>query len=237
MIIRLCDVAPNGSSKRISYGVLNLAMREGFDNPQDVVAGEAIPLCIKLDDTGYQIPAGHRLRLAVSSAYFPLLWPAKQETKLILDLDSACLRIPLHDRSETISRDLGQGYVCPINETKEIKPEKHSRIIQTNAANGRVTTLIDDDFGEFTFLAHNLTISQSCTEKHTILPHDPHSASSECRWHSRQSRPGWDIDVYTYLEVTCDGDYFYLDSGLEALENGVQIHHQQWQEKVPRGFA
>jgi len=29
---------------------------------------------IKLDDTGYEIPAGHKLRLAISTAYFPLIW-------------------------------------------------------------------------------------------------------------------------------------------------------------------
>ena len=237
MIVRLCDVAPNGSSKRISYSVLNLEMRDGTDNPQVVVTDEAMSLCIKLDDTGYQIPTGHRLRLAISSAYFPLIWPAAQEAKLTLDLTSASLSLPLHDRSGVISRDLGQGYVCTVNETKEIRPEKHSRTTETDAADGRVTTLIDDDFGEFTFVDHNLTVAQSCTEKHTILPHDPHSAYSECRWHSHQSRPGWDIDVYTHLEVTCDADYFYLDSSLEALENGVQVHQQQYQEKVSRGFA
>ena len=76
IIVRLCDVSPSGSSKRISYGVLNLAMRDGLDCPKLVVAGEATNVSIKLDDTGYQVPVGHRLRLAVSSAYFPLLWPA-----------------------------------------------------------------------------------------------------------------------------------------------------------------
>ena len=75
-----------------------------------------------MDDTGYQVPAGHRLRLAVSSAYFPLLWPAHKKTKLTLDLASSCLTIPFHDRSETLVRDLGQGYVCPVNKTKKIRP-------------------------------------------------------------------------------------------------------------------
>jgi hypothetical protein len=237
IIVRLCDVSPSGSSKRISYGVLNLAMRDGLDCPKLVVAGEAINVSIKLDDTGYQIPAGHRLRLAVSNAYFPLLWPTPKKTKLTLDLASACLTIPCHDRSAALARDLGQGYVCPVNKTKKIRPEKHDRMTQTDATDGRVTTLINDDFGEFTFLEHNLTVGESCTERHSILPDDPHSASSECRWHSHQSRPGWDINIYTHLKVTCDGDYFYLNSNIEALENGVQIHQHKWQEKVSRGFS
>ena len=34
VVVRLCDVSPSGSSKRISYGILNLAMRNGLDNPK-----------------------------------------------------------------------------------------------------------------------------------------------------------------------------------------------------------
>ena len=85
--------SPSGSSKRISYGVLNLAMRNGLDNPKPVVPGEVMNVSIKLDDTGYEIPAGHKLRLAVSTAYFPLIWPAPKNAKLTLDLASSYLTI------------------------------------------------------------------------------------------------------------------------------------------------
>jgi len=212
-------------------------MRNGLDCPKQVVAGEVMDVSIKLDDTGYEIPAGHKLRLAVSTAYFPLIWPAPKKAKLTLDLASSCLTIPCHDRSATLVRDLGQGYVCPVKKTKKIRPEKHERLIQIDAKDGLVTTSINDDFGEFTFLEHNLTVGESCNETHSILPDDPYSAMSECSWHSNQSRPGWNVNVYTQLKVTCDAEYFYLNSSLKALENGVQIHHHKSQEKLPRGFS
>ena len=237
VILRLCDVAPDGSSTRITYGMLNLAMRDGLGQPQAVVPGEPMTVTIKLDDTGYEVPAGHKLRLAISTAYFPLLWPAAQNAQLTLDLSSVKLSIPQHDRSGLLSRDLGHGYVCPVSETAQLRPEKHARVSQTNAADGRQTTIIDDDFGEFTFVAHNLTVGETCHEEHSILPYDPHSAKSLCRWHSRQARPGWEIEIHTQLTVTCDAKYFYLDASLEALENGVQVHQKFWQEKVLRGFA
>ena len=100
-----------------------------------------------------------------------------------------------------------------------------------------MTTIIDDDFGEFTFVAHNLTVGQSCFEKHSVLPDDPNSVTSECRWDFRQSRPGWHINVSTFLEVTCDGDYFYLVCGVDALENDEQVYQKKWQEKISRGFS
>ena len=237
MILRLCDVAPDSSSTRITYGMLNLAMRQGLDNPQPVVAGQSMEITIKLDDIGYEIPQGHKLRLAVSTAYFPLLWPTAQKANLSLDLSTAHLSIPCHDRSGRLSRDLGHGYVCPVKAMTHIRPEKHTRSTQINAANGLHTTIIDDDFGEFTFDDHGLTVGEICHEEHAVLPHDPHSATSLCQWHSRQSRSGWEIDVYSSLKVTCDATHYYLDARLEALENGQQVHLKTWQESISRGFS
>jgi len=147
------------------------------------------------------------------------------------------LSVPCHDRTGQLTRDLGQGYVCPVNKTVENRSETHQRVSQLNAANGEHTTFIDDDFGEFTFAEHNLTVGEVCHEEHSVLPNDPHSATSFCKWHSRQARPGWEIDIYTSLKVTCDADHFYLDASLEALENGQKVHLKTWQEKVSRGFS
>ena len=237
VVVRLCDVSPSGSSKRISYGVLNLAMRNGLDNPKQVVPGEVMNVSIKLDDTGYEIPAGHKLRLAVSTAYFPLIWPAPKNAKLTLDLASSYLTIPCHDRTATLLRDLGQGYVCEVKKTKRIRPENHERLIQLDSKNGLVTTKISDDFGKFTFVEHDLTVGESCKETHSILPDDPCSAMSECSWHAQQSRPGWKVDIYSQLKVTCDEEYFYLNRVIKAIENGVQVHQSESQEKLPRGFS
>ncbi len=162
--------------------------------------------------------------MAISTAYFPLLWPAAQKANLTLDLDTAYLSIACHDCQRRLRRDLGQAYVCPANEITHTRSETHTRVTQINAANGEQTTVINDDFGEFTFLAHNLTVGEVCHEEHAVLPHEPHSANSFCKWHLRQVRPGWEIDVYTSLKVTCDAQYFYLNATLEALENGQQVH-------------
>ena len=158
-------------------------MRNGLDNPKPVVPGEVMNVSIKLDDIGYEIPAGHKLRLAVSTAYFPLIWPAPKNAKLTLDLASSYLTIPCHDRTATLLRDLGQGYVCQVKKTKRIRPEKHKRLVQIDSKNGLVTTKISDDFGKFTFVEHDLTVGESCKETHSILPDDPSSAMSECSWH------------------------------------------------------
>src|SRR5262249_37601777 len=76
VVVRLCDVAPGGSSARVTYAFLNLRHREGDERPVEVVPGQRYRIALKLYPTGYRFPAGHRLRLAVSTSYWPIIWPA-----------------------------------------------------------------------------------------------------------------------------------------------------------------
>lgn len=83
--VRLCDVHPDGASTRITYGVFNLCHRNGHDRPEPLVPGEAIEISFKLDDIAYRIPAGHTLRVAVSSSYWPMVWPSPENVSLTIE--------------------------------------------------------------------------------------------------------------------------------------------------------
>ena len=74
-VAKLNDVAPDGSSTSITYGHLNIAMRESREKALPVKPGEVYELTIKLQDTSYLVKAGHRLRLAIASSDFPFIWP------------------------------------------------------------------------------------------------------------------------------------------------------------------
>src|SRR5215470_4548156 len=76
LVVRLCDVHPSGESLRVSYGVLNLTHRDGHERPAPLAAGERYRVRIKLNDAGSALPAGHKLRLALSTTYWPMIWPA-----------------------------------------------------------------------------------------------------------------------------------------------------------------
>ena len=67
LVVRLCDVHPSGESLRVSYGVLNLTHREGHEQPAPLAIGERYRVRIQLNDTGSVFPAGHKVRLAIST--------------------------------------------------------------------------------------------------------------------------------------------------------------------------
>ncbi len=73
---RLCDVAPDGSSALVTKGVLNATHRDSHSDPSPLVPGEEYELTIDLDATSWRFAPGHRLRLSISNADFPNMWPA-----------------------------------------------------------------------------------------------------------------------------------------------------------------
>jgi predicted acyl esterase len=73
--VRLCDVAPDGSSTLVTSGGLDLRHRRSRAESEDLVPGEPIEVGFDLAPTSYRVPAGHRIRVALSGADFPNLWP------------------------------------------------------------------------------------------------------------------------------------------------------------------
>ena len=67
LVVRLCDVHPSGESLRVSYGVLNLTHRESHEQPALLAIGERYRVRIQLNDAGSVFPAGHKVRLAIST--------------------------------------------------------------------------------------------------------------------------------------------------------------------------
>src|SRR5262249_54954838 len=84
LVVRLCDVHPSGESLRVSYGVLNLAHRDGHEKPAAMVVGQRYQVRIQLNDAGSAFPAGHRIRLALSTAYWPVIWQSPEKATLLI---------------------------------------------------------------------------------------------------------------------------------------------------------
>jgi predicted acyl esterase len=75
---RLCDVAPDGQVTLVTGAGLNGAHRESAANPRPLVPGRAEPIEVEMHFTSWVFPKGHRIRLAVSNALWPMIWPTPQ---------------------------------------------------------------------------------------------------------------------------------------------------------------
>jgi predicted acyl esterase len=69
--LRLCDVAPDGTSTLVSRGFLNLTRRGGMATATPLVPGEVYNVDVGIEATAWQWAPGHVLRLALAGADWP----------------------------------------------------------------------------------------------------------------------------------------------------------------------
>ncbi|MEM7190981.1 MAG: CocE/NonD family hydrolase, partial [Pseudomonadota bacterium] len=94
LIARLVDVHPDGTAALIARGVLNMCHRDGNANPKPLPIGESVSVQLDLDETAYRLRPGHRLRLALSTTYWPMVQPSPAPATVTLR-PGASLILPL----------------------------------------------------------------------------------------------------------------------------------------------
>jgi len=87
-VVKLCDVAPDGSSSLITTGWLNATHRESHKTPIPLRQGEIYLLEIALWTTSHLFRKGHRIRIVVSSSDFPRIWPTPEPSENTIYRDS-----------------------------------------------------------------------------------------------------------------------------------------------------
>src|SRR5699024_9628088 len=93
--VRLSDVAPDGAATRVSYGLLNLTHRQGHERPAALEPGRRCRATVPFKHVAQRFAAGHRIRLSISTSYFPLAWPAPRPATLTVYPAQCRLDLPV----------------------------------------------------------------------------------------------------------------------------------------------
>ena len=69
--VRLCDVHPDGSARFLCHGMLRARFRESFEQPRLLTPGQVYEFTFGTDACGVRFLPGHRIRVEVTSSWFP----------------------------------------------------------------------------------------------------------------------------------------------------------------------
>ena len=208
--------APSGESLRVSYGVLNLTHRDGHENPAVLAIGERYRIRIQLNDAGSVFPASHKVRLAISTAYWPMIWPSP-ETATVL-IFAGTLDLPQRPPNAADAR------LAPFPEPETGPPEKPTIIHRDGMRIERIDRIGLE------------SATQDKTDYH-VEENDPLSAVAELHHTQTMSRNEWQIRVETQLRMSCTGNAFLLQGSLRAFEGANEVCHRDWDRSVPRDFS
>jgi predicted acyl esterase len=215
LVVRLCDVHPSGESLRVSYGVLNLAHRDGHEKPALLAIGERYRLRIQFNDAGSVFPAGHRVRLALSTAYWPMIWPSPENATL--RILGGTLDLPVRPPRTT------DALLSPLPGPESAPPEKPTISRQGNMRVEHIERI-------------GLTLGTEGESRYHLDEGDPLSATAELRRTLAMARDAWQVRVQTQMRLSCTRDAFLLQADLRAWEGTQEVCHRKWDRSIPRDF-
>jgi putative CocE/NonD family hydrolase len=231
LVVRLIDVPSKGAPARVSYGVANLAQTDRGTTVRSMKPGEPRALDLVLHNTAYRFEPGHRLRIAVSSSYWPMIWPSPRPVTLTLHLGETCLRLPLAPEQGCSGRPV--SFAGPV-----LRDQSDSFVPQALPALERGT---DEGVMWWNQPAIWIGLEKIALDfgfetnaRHGVRGDDPLSASTRFEHRMYFRREGLEIEIRSFAQLAATSGHYRVEGHLTAYENGTRVFERSWNPEIPR---
>ncbi len=243
--VRLNDVAPDGASTRVTYGLLNLAHRSSHEQPQPLEPGKRYRVELKLNDIAHAFAAGHSLRVAISTSYWPISWPSPTPVTLTLYTGVGELWLPVRppapEDAELAPFPLPER-APPLEHTK-LRPAPFKRTIERDLAANETIYTVFSDGGEFEGAALarveaiDLDAGYTILKRFRISENDPLSAKAEVIQKTLLRRGSWSTRIETHTQLSATTEAFHLKADLSTYEGNELAFSRSWDEVIARDLV
>ena len=232
---RLLDVAPDGTSTRITYGLVNLSHPNGTPRVEPLEPGRVCHVDLRLNDVAYELPAGHRLRLALSTNYWPLAVPAPHLVTVQVHAGSLELPARTPPAAETVPV-LGKAWTPPPLEVDVLSPLERGRVHIERCAGGQPETRVEvvRNLGAMRIRDVGVELTALGSETYSVRPTDPTTARAVARRTAAFGRGDWHVRIETESTLTFADDDWQLESALVATEGETVVFSRSWKTRHQR---
>ncbi|HKF60293.1 MAG TPA: CocE/NonD family hydrolase, partial [Dongiaceae bacterium] len=238
LAVRLNEVTPDGASTRITYGLLNLAHRESHEHPEVLEPGKRYRVTVQLNDIAHAFAAGNRIRIAISTAYWPIAWPSPEAVILTVFTGASRLELPRRaprpEDAKLPAFPESEG-AKPLAKTYH-RPASHRRWVERDIGAGIQTFHVAEDLGHYTIDHTGQETDYIHREAYRIRDDDPLSAEIEIGFVISIGRGDWKTRSETSTLLRADGTHFHVEAKLDAFENETPVFSRKWKESIPRDF-
>ncbi len=239
LVVRLTDVAPDGSSAQVTAGILNLTHRRSHTDPEPLEPGRVETVRVTMRPAGYRFEPGHRIRLSVASSAWPIIWPSPYRCELSLHVGADTqsrvllpvvpsaggpgdLPVPAFKTSPPDLRDPSRGGSSD-RPRWEVTHDVIDASVSVTVHDGGEEVLHD---GRRLYAAETLRLTardeapeRAEMDADVVYRWREHGASIEIRARSLQTSTLTDFELFVDLEVDLDGEPFF---------------RRRWDERIPR---
>jgi uncharacterized protein len=235
--VRLNDVAPDGSSTRVTVGLLNLTHRDSHEHPTALKPGKTYKAVVDLDDIAHSFPKGHRIAVSISTTYWPIAWPSPELATLTIATGKSFLELPIRPKNRNDAKLREFGPVESAEDTPSVnhpKPQIHRRSVSRDLLTG-VTTV---DFPRWTLLKEMPDIGQTQNtqglSRYEITGNDPLTAKTITDFRIEIARNDTTMVHHSRGVLSCDASHFIIAMDVTVSENGASIFERKWHERIKR---
>jgi predicted acyl esterase len=233
---RLSDIAPDGTVTQITGAGINGAQRDSMSEPRDLEPGKVYALDVEMHLTSWVFPRGHRIRVAISNALWPMVLPTPYPMTTSLELggsDGSRIVLPvvpehgvappafsLPEPSEERADIKSEGFPWPGEWTVERDEARHKTTVHWKG----------QDSAEYPWG------KEIDYENLTYDADDAHPETSSVRGEAESvfTLKGRTLTWRGHLLVTTDQKNFYYRYTRELLQDGNSIRSKTWQETIAR---
>jgi hypothetical protein len=242
-VVRLSDVAPDGQVTQVTGAGFNGTHRRSARTPADIVPGKAFNADIELHFTSWVFPKGHRIRVAISNAQWPMLWPTPLPAETTLALGGTqgsrielpvippgperapAFEVPQPDPVLPGFETLDAGNITGYAAITEIQRDPATGEAFGTATNSGATRY---PWGVERF--------EEAIE-HRTSDTNPALTSVTGRYKLIEDLDdGRTLEFEQTVEFTSDAENFRLKFHRWVSENGERLREKTWDEVIPRDF-
>jgi putative CocE/NonD family hydrolase len=245
LALRLNDVAPDGASALVTYGLLNLTHHCGHGDPEPLEPGKRYRITIKLNDIAHAFVPGHRMRLAISTSYWPIAWPAPEAATITLILGESFFDLPVRPPGEQ-DAELKPFPLpeCAPSQAIQLRPAPLKRIIERDIASDETIYTISSESGDehdrpaiVRLEAIDLEVGHTSVKRFRMREDDPLSARAEVAHQTVFCRGAWKVRVETLARLSSTQDHFVLQAELRAYEGEQPVFERNWDRRIKRDLV
>jgi hypothetical protein len=234
--VRLCDVWPDGASARISFMLFNLTHRDSHEAPAPLEPGKRYKVRIALNHVAHRFRIGNRIRLAVSSEWWPMMWPAPEAATLTLHGPESALDLPVRaargDDTDWTGWEAAETAAPVALEAR--RDGRFERHVNRDIGSETTTLHMIKDSGQEYLPSVDLIADTAKEETYVVTDGDPLSARASATIRQSLAREGWSIETRARTTLHATASEFHFTAEIDAFENGIRVHSANERHVVPR---
>jgi predicted acyl esterase len=233
---RLSDVAPDGTVTLVTGAGFNGAQRDTASDPKDLVPNQTYPLDIEMHLATWTFPRGHKIRLSVSNALWPMVWPTPYAMATTLQLGGATgsrLTLPLVPPSMYAAPQFSPP--LPSDQRSDIQslgfPWPGDWKTERDEINAKISVTWKGK-SEANYPWGNETDRERITYR--ADDNHPESSSAEGEAEIIMALKEQTLTWKGQLKLSSDEKNFYYTYTRQLLKDGQQLKQKTWTETISR---